>query len=215
MDRTEYPITIVGCGPGSSAYLTARARSAIRKADVLVGARRLLDLFPRHHAEKIAVGTNVGKLLASMDKMRKDRRVAVLVTGDPGLCSLAAPVIRHFGRKNCEIVPGISSVQFAFARLGLDWTGVRIIDAHGTDPDIAPETMEAEDRIAILAGRKAAIRWAAGFAEKLGSGRRIIVCEDLSLKTERIREVTSADMQTLTASPQTVILIIKEATFNP
>ena len=63
------------------------------------------------------------------------RRVAVLVSGDPGLYSLAQNVVRRFGREHCEVVPAVSSVQVAFARLGLDWADARILSAHGRTPD--------------------------------------------------------------------------------
>ena len=41
-------IVIVGCGPGSPDYLTPLARRAVERAEVLVGASRLLDLFAEH-----------------------------------------------------------------------------------------------------------------------------------------------------------------------
>ena len=46
MALKEHPIIIAGCGPGSPDCLTARARGAIQGAEVLIGARRLLDIFP-------------------------------------------------------------------------------------------------------------------------------------------------------------------------
>ncbi len=42
----DQSISIVGCGPGSLDYLTPAALRAIEEAEVLVGAIRLLDLFP-------------------------------------------------------------------------------------------------------------------------------------------------------------------------
>jgi len=210
MAGKEYPIIIAGCGPGAPSYLTPCARTAVRRADVLVGARRLLDVFLRHPARKMAVTADIGKLLVAMERMRKDKRIVVLVTGDPGLCSLAGPVIRHFGRANCRIIPGISSIQLAFARIGMEWQGVRIIDAHGGDPEIGPETLRGDDKIAVLAGRKGAMSWIANLAGQIGRGRRIIVCEDLSLKSETVREVYAADVKELKTSPQTIVLFIKE-----
>ena len=215
MALKEHPIIIAGCGPGSPAYLTPGARTAIRKAEVLIGAKRLLDLFPRHPARKISLTADIEKLMAAMDRIRKNRKIVVLVTGDPGLCSLARPIVRRFGHKNCEIIPGVSSVQFAFARIGVDWLGVRIVDAHGADPEVTPESLQEEDRIAILAGRKEAVPWIAKLSERLGRNRRIVVCEDLSLKTENVREVEPSELAALKISPQSIVLIIKEALFHP
>ncbi len=127
-------ITIVGCGPGSPEYITPLALKVIKGAEILVGARRLLDLFPDHQAKTvIEMEDKVETVLEEMARCQ-DRPMVVLVSGDPGLSSLARPVIGRFGREACRVIPGISSIQVAFARLGLDWGKARIIDAHGQDP---------------------------------------------------------------------------------
>ena len=124
-------ITIVGLGPGSPEYITPLAAKAVKGAEILVGARRLIDLFPNHRAKTIIeMGSQVETVLEEMAGLQ-DRPMVVLVSGDPGLSSLARPVIARFGREACRVIPGISSIQVAFARLGLDWGKARIIDAHG------------------------------------------------------------------------------------
>ena len=97
MDIKTPPIIIAGCGPGSLDYLTPAARKAVEQADVLIGAGRLLELFPGHCAEKIVVGSDVENILGQIVTRRR-KRIVVLVTGDPGLCSLAGPVLKRFGR---------------------------------------------------------------------------------------------------------------------
>ncbi|MCP4252122.1 MAG: cobalt-precorrin-7 (C(5))-methyltransferase, partial [Candidatus Scalindua sp.] len=44
-------VTIVGCGPGSKKYLTGYAMQQIINAEVLIGSRRLLSLFPDADAD--------------------------------------------------------------------------------------------------------------------------------------------------------------------
>ena len=46
MEVNENRITIVSCGPGSADYVMPIAHKAVAKAEVLVGASRLLELFP-------------------------------------------------------------------------------------------------------------------------------------------------------------------------
>ena len=128
------PITIAGCGPGSLDSVTPVARHAIEQAQVLVGAKRLLDSFPNVAAERIIVGANIAQSLDAIAAHMGQRRIVVLVTGDPGLCSLARPVIRRFGRAACRVIPGISSVHAAFASLGIDWQNARVLSAHDTAP---------------------------------------------------------------------------------
>ena len=127
-------ISIVGCGPGSLDYLTPASLRAIEQAEVLVGAKRLLDLFAASPAERIVVSAEIGEVLDHIAVRADRQRIAVLVTGDPGLFSLAKPVIERFGRTRCRVIPGVSSVQTAFARIGVDWADARIISIHKEYP---------------------------------------------------------------------------------
>ncbi len=206
----QHPIIIAGCGPGSPDFLAPTVRRAVEGAEVLVGARRLLDLFPESAAEKIAVGADVEQALRAIDERRSDKKIVVLVTGDPGLCSLARPVVDRFGRDACLVIPGVSSVQAAFARLGLDWTDAKIIDAHREDPAAVPEGLRGVAKIAVLAGRQEAFRWVARLAEAVGDGYRIYACEDLTLPGERVREVGKKDLDVLRFSPRCVVLFLRE-----
>jgi precorrin-6y C5,15-methyltransferase (decarboxylating) CbiE subunit len=212
MDMKNPSLIIAGCGPGSPDYLTPAARKAVEQAEVLVGAGRLLELFPGHGAEKIIVGSDIDKVLGEIDS-RRSRRIVVLVTGDPGLCSLARPILKRFGRSRCEVLPGVSSVQVAFARIGMDWLDARIIDAHGENPRLKPASLEKEGKIAIFAGRKEAIHWVADLAKTIGQGRRIYLCENLTLGDEKIRQIEPGDLEKAEASSRTIVLIIREELF--
>ncbi len=203
-------IIIAGCGPGTPDYLTYAAMKAIEGAEVLVGAQRLLELFPGHGAEKIVVGPDIEKVLEEIDSHRGSERIVVLVTGDPGLCSLARPILKRFGHAACEVIPGISAVQVAFARIGMDWLDARIIDAHGENPQLQPETLANEGKIAVFAGRSDAIRWILDLVRTIGKGRRIYLCENLTLKDEKIRQVQPSELEKVDASSRTIVLIIKE-----
>ncbi|MCU0579150.1 MAG: precorrin-6y C5,15-methyltransferase (decarboxylating) subunit CbiE [Desulfobacterota bacterium] len=201
-------IAIVGCGPGHPDYLTAAAVKAVALAEVLVGAQRLLDLFPQHPAEMIRVDAKIEQVLEAIT-LRAGKRVAVLVTGDPGLASLAKPIIRRFGPERCRIIPGISSVQAAFARLGLDWLDARIIDAHGKDPDPGADTLTGAAKIAVLGGRARSFEW---LKQTMGDRLRdyeIHVCEDLTLDSERITDWQPGSVLERTLSSRTIFILVK------
>ncbi len=203
-------ISIVGCGPGSPDYLAPATIRAVEQADVLVGTQRLLELFPSSTAERIALRADIEEAIDTIAKRRKTQRVAIIVTGDPGIFSLAKKVLKRFGRDACEIIPGVSSVQLAFARVGVNWDDARIISAHKENPD--PELWNAirdEDKIAILVGRPAAVQWIANAVQGLGDDRCIYVCEDLSLETERVRQVRADNLATLDVRSRAVVLILK------
>jgi len=203
-------IIIVGCGPGAASYITPAAEAAAEKADVLIVSQRLKDLFPECPAERIDSGTDVAGILDVIASRRDDgRQVVVLATGDPGIFSLAKPVIRRFGRENCEVIPGISAVQVAFARLALGWQDARIITAHSRNPEVSAADLKESDKIVILGGREGALRWTAELIPKLGGDRRVFLCEELTLPGEQIREVHAGELTEPPVSSRVIVLIIK------
>ncbi len=170
----------------------------------------MLDLFPKHPAERIRVQADIPKILEEIAVRLHRRKIAVLVTGDPGLCSLAQPVLKRFGRESCEAIPGISSLQVAFARLGLDWMNARIIDAHDEEPDVDSAFLAQAEKIAIFVGRAEAIKWVAYLVRAIGEGWTIYVCENLTLGGEKMREVKAEDLRNLVVSSRTIVLLARK-----
>ena len=188
------------------------SRQATARAEVLAGSRRLLDLFPEHPGLRLAVGADLGSLLDGVAQQHAaGRSVAVLVSGDPGLFSLAAKLVRRFGREPCEIVPGVSSVQVAFARLGVDWVEARILSAHARIPQVAVEELARHDKIAILAGTPEALGWAAQLAGALRISHTAYLCENLTLEDERVQAVAPEDLAAADASSLSIVLLIRRA----
>lgn len=208
-------IIIVGCGPGAESYITPAARAAAAKADVLIVSRRLMGFFPEVAAERIDSGVDIdGTLDEIAARHDAGRQVVLLATGDPGIASLAQPVIRRFGRENCEVIPGISSVQVAFARLGLDWQDARIVTAHSRNPQVSMADLRQAGKIAILGGRPEAIRWTADLIGKLNGDRRVFLCEELTLPGEQVREVDADELRRLPVSTRAIVLIIQAEVFT-
>ena len=119
----EGAVTIIGCGPGSAAYVTGAARAAAADADVLIGSPRLLDLFPRGPARRVESRGDVEAVLREIDAA-PSARVVVLVSGDVGLSSLAGPLLRRnllvYGLGGV-VVPfiGIKLIDLGVSALGL------------------------------------------------------------------------------------------------
>lgn len=201
--KEELPIWIIGCGPGAPDYIPPAALKAIQKADVVAGAGRLLELIPESTAERLVIDADIHRVLGEIEMCSRTKTVAVLVTGDPGIFSLAKPVIARFGRKRCRVIPGISSLQAAFARLALDWHDARIINAHGDEPQIDPASLSGERIIAVFTGCKEACRWVERLAECLDGNYRLFLCKDLTLPEETVREIAPAERQAVLRREQT------------
>lgn len=202
-------IQIVGAGPGSPDYLTFAGRRAVEQSDVLVGAQRLLDLFPAHPA-RVAMRPGVESALAAISACGTEKRVAVIVSGDPGLLSLARSVLAEFGRSACQVIPGVSALQVAFARVALDWSDARVIDAHGAAPDFPVSELAGVAKAALFLGSARAAAWLETLAGALGSTHGFVACSNLTLGDEQVREVMPQDLQSLAPAPRTVLLVLRK-----
>lgn len=199
-------ITIAGCGPGDPDLIPPAVRTAVRTARLLAGAPRLLACFPEATAERLAYRGDTEALLAAL--AAGPRPACVLVSGDPGLASLAQPVLARFGRAACRVIPGISSVQAACAAAGLSWLGAVTLSCHGgAPPAVDAAWLRRAPLIAVLAGDAAALAWCAALQRQLGDDRRLLLCERLSLPGERVRELDADALAAAEADPLSIVLL--------
>jgi precorrin-6y C5,15-methyltransferase (decarboxylating) CbiE subunit len=206
-------ITIVGCGPGSKKYITGYAMQSIKRADALIGSRRLLDIFSDIKADKYVLSKNYKLLIARIISLSERNKVIVLVSGDPGFFSYAKLIIDKVGKENCEIIPGISSVQLAFASIGKTWNDACFVSFHGRKKDISAliKKVKKHSKVAVLTDKTNNLKLIAnGLLNEGLKDRKIYVCENLSLNKERIRVFDVSSMQKARVSELNVIIIIDD-----
>ena len=67
------------------------------------------------------------------DALAAHRVVVVLATGDPLCFGIAGSLIRQLGRERVVVLPALSSLQLAAARLGLPWQDAALVSVHAAD----------------------------------------------------------------------------------
>ncbi|MCF8087184.1 MAG: precorrin-6y C5,15-methyltransferase (decarboxylating) subunit CbiE [Desulfotignum sp.] len=144
------PIHVIGIGQGKQ-NLTQQYLDIIRTADVLVGGRRLLNLFCSHQGETIVLDRHIDR---AMDKI-KDRmtrcQVVVLASGDPLFYGIGTTLMAHIDKTFIQFYPNICSVAAAFAALKEPWHDVKIISLHNRSlPDFCFVDLARENRVAFL-----------------------------------------------------------------
>ncbi|KXG77746.1 Cobalt-precorrin-7 C(5)-methyltransferase [Fervidicola ferrireducens] len=127
-------ISVVGIGPGNPDFLTIAALKRIKEADVLIGAKRHLEIFEDVQCEKVIFNSKT-----DLSKLVKRRgRIVILSSGDPGIYGILDAVLKCAGKKDVEVVPGISSVQYMLARLKIPAKNAAVLSMHGRQVDIVP-----------------------------------------------------------------------------
>jgi len=180
---------LVGTGPGSSEHVTKAAIKAAESVDILVGSQRALDLFPGF------VGDTLVLRVRNMDEMMKKsislvdegKDVAILSTGDPGFSGVLKPILNLRDDLDVEVIPGISSMQLAAARLQLPWDQANLLTLHGKG--------NSQEILDYLDNEKPTIVLPDFRVEKLAQfllengihpERKVAVCERLSYPDEKL-----------------------------
>ncbi len=117
---TTGKIHIIGIGEGGLDGVTDAARRLILNAELLVGESQCLSLVPEATAERMAVGTNLAEVAARL-AASGDKATVVLAVGDPLFYGVARYLCDKLGKDRFEVLPHVSSMQLAFARVKESW----------------------------------------------------------------------------------------------
>lgn len=208
-------VYVVGVGPGSGLYLTRAAEEIIDKAQLLIGGTRNIEFIRTSLGLKEGQDTFVlGSDLASMmDQIEKnlDKDIVVLASGDPSIYGIADYINRTMsrqedpatetnripsqrdsiqGKENLVIVPGISSIQYAFSVFKISMNDLYITSSHGRQPDY--DFIFMHDKLALVTDSKIGPRQIAQEVKDRGLDYSFYVGENLSYHNQRLT-VGSAD----------------------
>lgn len=185
-------ISVIGMGPGDASLRTQAAQCLIEQADILVGWPRLLADFPDFHGEKQVMGADI-EALTDWLQTKTGQNVVVLASGDPLLFGIGKRIAAHLPEQRCEIVPGISSVQYLFSRVQLDMNDLYITSSHGKQPDF--DFIFQHDKVAMVTDKVIGPAQIAQEIRQRGLARTLIIGENLSYPDERIHLVQPEQVQ--------------------
>lgn len=202
-------VAVVGIGLGKET-LTADAKQAVKQAEVLLGAPRMLEMFSDLAKPSYPhyLPADAAKFIAE----DKAQSYAVLVSGDVGFYSAAAKMQEALMHYDVYFVPGISTVNAFFAKLKLPWQEAVFVSAHGREVNIADTVRRNRLTFCLTGNNVNKIGYAlckAGF-----SGIKVYAGENLETKEERIYETVPEGLSRGEFPALTVLLFINEAFDN-
>jgi precorrin-6B C5,15-methyltransferase / cobalt-precorrin-6B C5,C15-methyltransferase len=195
-------VTVIGC---DGSPLTPAAASALAGASVVAGARRQLASVSVPPAASVIV---IQQLDTALDAICAARGPAVvLASGDPGFFGIVRALRTRAATP--VVLPAVSSVALAFARLGLDWADALVLSAHGRDLRPVLAAALAHPKAAILTGPPEAT---AGQLRNalLAAGRTVYAAERLGTPDERVHDLT-ADPAAAVTDPHVLICLDRAA----
>lgn len=148
--RQTTGITVVGIGADGWSGVPSTVRERILAAEVLLGGRRHLDLVP--------AGTAVREewpspLLSGLDDLldrHAGKDVVALASGDPLVSGIGTTLIRRLGGDAVEVIPAISSVALARARMGWSAEECETITVVGREIDALRRVLTRGRKLVVL-----------------------------------------------------------------
>ena len=121
-------LAVVGLGPGPACWLAPEASDVLGAASDIVGYQPYVDRVPERPGQRRHASDNrveIDRARHALTMAAEGRKVAVVSGGDPGIFAMAAAVLEaieggapEWRSLDISIVPGISAMQAAAARLG-------------------------------------------------------------------------------------------------
>ena len=140
-------VTLIGMGPGDPSALTGGALTALERADVLIGSRRLVEGCTLAPEAQRFCSTKSAEIVEILAEGRWERP-CVLYSGDTGFHSGTRTLLPQLAERGISwrVLPGVSSMQYFAARLDRPWQEWRVVSAHGLACDPVGEVLAARGR---------------------------------------------------------------------
>ncbi len=206
--QAKWTVSLVGIGMGTAETLTAEGKEACKKARLLIGAKRMLETADQR--QHTYASYQPEEIVNYIKEHPEYENVAVLLSGDAGFYSGASRLLKRLEDEpqiEARVIPGISSVAYFCAKLGVSWEDAALRSLHGRQDNILAAVREHEKTV-ILAGSAQSVRSLCRKLAEYGYGSlKVCVGADLSYDTEKIIEGTAESLQEYQGADLAVIYV--------
>lgn len=210
-------LSLIGTGMGGPGQMTLAAAEALKRCDVLFGARRMTDAAERlgEPVSKILRVPIYGnrEILEWLESHPEHKRAGVLYSGDTGFYSGASGMAAVLSEKPyCDsyeftTYPGISSVSYLCAKMGRSWEHVKLISLHGRDCDAVRALAQNPAVFTLLGGAHTVKELCEQLLRAGLTDVRITAGERLSYADERIVTGTPDQLAAMEFTSLAVVLM--------
>jgi precorrin-6Y C5,15-methyltransferase (decarboxylating) len=204
----EAKIHIIGVGSDGLGGLTSRARDLLQSADAVYGSDNALTLVGDVPGRRERLSPDLQENVKTLESQLGRQRVVLVASGDPLFYGVARYLCDRLGKEHFEVLPHVSSMQLAFARIKESWEEAYLTNlaTHALDDvldrirvadTVGLFTSEREDPPTIA--RQLLVRGLDYF--------RAYVCENLGGRDERITQGELADIAEMEFNPLNVMIL--------
>ncbi len=204
-------LVIVGIGDDGLAGLTESARKLVQGADVVLGAGQTLRLLDAIPARKVVLDAEMPSALRQVREALSARSPVLVSGGDPLFYGVARYLCDRLGKDQFEVIPHVSSMQLAFARVKESWEDAYLTSLAGRPFEAIVDRVRTAEKVGLFSsddhppGRI--------FRELLNRGIdyfKAYVCENLGSPDERVTQGELAELAGLEFDPLNVLILVRK-----
>lgn len=213
-DREEdRKISLVGIGMGTPDTLTEEGKRELSQAQLLIGARRMLEQTALP-GQAVYAAYKPEEIRDYIEAHPEYRRVAIALSGDVGFFSGAKKLVEVLDGQ-VEIYCGISSLVYFCGRLHTCWEDVLPVSLHGRQRNI-PGLLRQHARVFAIVGTDTGAGQICRTLSDCGMGKvQVTLGERLSYEDEKITRGTARELADRKTDPLSVILLENPDALDP
>jgi precorrin-6Y C5,15-methyltransferase (decarboxylating) len=208
--NNAHKIYIIGIGDDGPAGFTGEARERLAAAELLIGAKALTASLQDCSA---TTWDPKGDFQAVVDKIEAhpSEEVVVLASGDPLFYGVARFLCDHLGKDRFEVIPHVSSMQLAFARVKESWDEAYLTNLATQDPQRVVERIRTAEKVGLFTSEDVT----PSVLAQLCLDRQIdyftaYVCENLGSPDERVTQGELSDLIGQEFSSLNVMVLVRQ-----
>lgn len=208
MSSSPDKIHVVGIGSDGLAGITARARELVTSAELLLGSEQTLDWLPEIKAERRRIGSDLQEAVRLVEANLGRRRVVIVAGGDPLFYGTARYLCDRLGKDHFEVLPHVSSMQLAFARIKESWEEAYLTNLATHPLETVIDRVRTADTVGLFTSEQEGPPAVARALLARGIDYfRAYVCENLGAPDERVTQGELADIQHMEFAPLNVMIL--------
>lgn len=135
----DLKIYILGCPSKGLRDLSKEAIKIIKNCDIVFMTQRFYDQLPENF-EKLNVVRFPEKLIKLPDMIQEYykkgiKKISIIATGDPNFYGITNFLKKYFPENIEKVLPSVSIMQEAFAKIKLNWEDAEFLSLHGRDKE--------------------------------------------------------------------------------
>lgn len=207
--KSKKKIILLGIGMGSIDNMTLEGRNACEHADVIIGARRMLDSLGQFH-KPVFVSYRSEEIKEFIDLHEEYQNFVIALSGDTGFYSGATKLVESLEHYDLEVLPGISSIVSLCSKLKMTWQDVKFISNHGRYENLIGAVKNHEKVFSLLGGKDCVESVCQKLIEYGLNDVVVYLGEQLSYENEKITMGSPSELIHNTVTEPCVILLVNK-----